>query len=64
MNQRMLESIYCSLWISVPAVSEVVGIAGQQSVQLTEVIFGVSVVIPAQSTKFVLIAAHGKSLAS
>lgn len=44
-DERMLEFIQYSLWISVPAVSKVIGIAGQRSIWLTEIIFGVSIVV-------------------
>ena len=47
-----------SLWISQPAVSEVVGVGGQRAVGFTEVVFGVAVVVSTKTTQLVLVATH------
>lgn len=46
-----------SLWISVPAVSKLIGTGGQRSVRLAEVVFGISIIISTQSTEKSFIAA-------
>ena len=47
-----------SLWISQPAVSEVVDVGGQRAVGFTEVVFGVAVVVSTKTTQLVLVATH------
>lgn len=50
------------LWISVPAVSKVIGVVGQGSIWSTEVVFSISIIVSTQTTQFVLIAVNHKNI--